>query len=74
MNGYRFWFLCVSFIQFAFVPALLAQDLGVNWYPEFSPDRPGEVQVEGPIPLGDGRYRMVFSATPPSTYEMAVQY
>ena len=74
MNGHRLRVLCIGLTLLGMVSTVSAQELGVNWYPEFSPDRPGEVDVEGPIPLGDGRYRMAFSAEPPTTYEMAVYY
>ena len=51
-----------------------AQELQVNWVPEFSPERPGEVVVDGPVPLGDGRYRMGFSAAQPTQYQLSVRY
>ena len=67
-------FVCFCIVQLYLVSSVWSQELQVNWAPEFSPDRPGEVQVEGPIPLGDGRYRVSFSAAQPSVYDMAVHY
>lgn len=74
MTMRRFCILWIVLCQLGWGATAYAQDLTVNWYPEFSPERPGEVEVEGPIPLGDGRYRMEFSASAPATSELVVHY
>lgn len=74
MSICRLWILFFFVLQLGGIPGVTAQELQVNWAPTFEPDRPGEVEVEGPVPLGDGRYRMQFSAAQPTQYELAVDY
>jgi hypothetical protein len=74
MSICRLWIVFFFVLQLGSLPCVSAQELQVNWAPTFEPARPGEVEVEGPVPLGDGRYRIKFSAAQPTQYELAVDY
>jgi hypothetical protein len=74
MSIHRLWIVFFIASHVIWMSAPLAQELQVNWTPTFAPDRPGEVEVEGPVPLGDGRYRVQFAAAQPTQYELAVEY
>ena len=51
------------FLVWSSTSLTFAQQLDVDWAPEFIPGRPGEVQIEGPIALGNGEYKLILGTS-----------